>query len=131
MRQHAGDPTAGHDVRALAVSERARARSLIDLLAESGGRDLRRGVDPQLLAKEREVGAALGGKTARLLDLAARGSRTTEAETLAAEVRALETKYDAIDVKLRLASPAWAEMVRPRRLTSPQSSATSSIPGRR
>ena len=112
MRQHAGDPTAGHDVRALAVSERARARSLIDLLAESG-RDLRRGVDPQLLAREREVGAALGGKTARLLDLAARGSRTAEAETLAAEVRALEAEYDAIDVKLRSASPAWAAMVQP------------------
>ena len=113
MRQHAGDPTAGHDVRALAVSERARARSLIDLLAESGARDLRRGADPQLLAREREVGAALGGKTARLLDLAARGSRTAEAETLAAEVRALETEYDAIDVKLRSASPAWAAMVQP------------------
>ena len=113
MRQHRADPTAGHDVRALAVSERARARSLIDLLAESGARDLRRGADPQLIAREREVGAALGGKTARLLDLAARGSRTAEAETLAAEVRALETEYDAIDVKLRSASPAWAAMVQP------------------
>ena len=113
MRQHGANPTAGHDVRALAVSERARARSLIDLLAESGARDLRRGADPQLVAREREVGAALGGKTARLLDLAARGSRTAEAETLAAEVRALETEYDAIDVKLRSASPAWAAMVQP------------------
>ena len=113
MRQHGANPTAGHDVRALAVSERARARSLIDLLTESGARDLRRGADPQLVAREREVGAALGGKTARLLDLAARGSRTAEAETLAAEVRALETEYDAIDVKLRSASPAWAAMVQP------------------
>ena len=113
MRQHGANPTAGHDVRALAVSERARARSLIDLLAESGARDLRRGADPQLVAREREVGAALGGKTARLLDLAARGSRTAEAETLATEVRALEAEYDAIDVKLRSASPAWAAMVQP------------------
>ena len=55
----------------------------------------------------------MGGKTARLLDLAARGSRTAEAETLASEVRALEAEYDAIEVKLRSTSPAWAAMVQP------------------
>ena len=107
-----GDPTAGHDVRALAVSER-RGRAASSICSRKAAGDLRRGVDPQLLAREREVGAALGGKTARLLDLAARGSRTAEAETLATEVRALEAEHDAIDVKLRSASSAWAAMVQP------------------
>ena len=46
MRRHAEDPTGGHDAAALAVSERARARSLLDLLAEARA-DIRRGVDPK------------------------------------------------------------------------------------
>ena len=113
MRQHAGrshrwarPPGAGGQRTGACAQPHRSARG-------KRARDLRRGADPQLIAREREVGAALSGKTARLLDLAARGSRTAEAETLAAEVRALEAEYDAIDVKLRSASPAWAEMVQP------------------
>jgi len=116
MRQHQRDPTAGHDLQALTVSERARARSLLDLLAESGEGDIRRGADPRVLAREREVGAALGGKTARLLTLAARGSRTAEADTLATEVRALEAEYDEIGTALRKASPSWAAIAEPQPL---------------
>ncbi len=54
MRLHRGDPTAGHDSAALQVSERARARSLLDALAEAQI-DLRSGVDAQLIAEERRL----------------------------------------------------------------------------
>src|SRR5262249_53078204 len=54
MRLPRSDPTAGHAVAALQVSERARARSLLDALAEAQI-DLRGGVDPQLVAEERRL----------------------------------------------------------------------------
>jgi tetratricopeptide (TPR) repeat protein len=47
MRQH-------HDVQAFEASERARARSLLELLSESRA-DIRQGVDPVLLAQERSL----------------------------------------------------------------------------
>ena len=54
MRQHEQDPSGGHDGAAFEVSERARARSLLELLAE-GQVDVRSGVDPTLLAEERAL----------------------------------------------------------------------------
>src|SRR2546422_3031403 len=54
MRLHRGDPAAGHAAAALQVSERERARSLLDALAEAQI-DLRKGVDAQLIAEERRL----------------------------------------------------------------------------
>ena len=53
MDLHARQPEAGYDVQALAVSERARARSLLDQLAESAQR-IRSAADPALVAEESE-----------------------------------------------------------------------------
>ncbi|ERT03636.1 tetratricopeptide repeat family protein, partial [Lyngbya aestuarii BL J] len=49
MELHEQNPNQGYDAKALHASERGRARSLLDILAESGA-DIKKGVDPQLLA---------------------------------------------------------------------------------
>lgn len=107
MRQHDRDPAKGFDVRALEASERSRARALIELLAESGTA-VRRGADPALLERERDVSERLSSKSARLVGLLARGSRSPEADTLSKEVRGLESEYDDIQTALRKTSPAYA-----------------------
>ncbi len=56
MRQH-------REAEAFAVSERARARSLLELLAESRS-GIQEGVDPQLLEREKQLRAALRVKIA-------------------------------------------------------------------
>ena len=57
MQMHRQTPDAGLDAVALAVNERARARSLLELL--TGARpDIRQGVDSSLLERERSPAAA-------------------------------------------------------------------------
>jgi tetratricopeptide (TPR) repeat protein len=50
--------------QAFEISEKSRARTLIELLAEAGT-NIRAGANPLLLAKEREIGARLRAKTER------------------------------------------------------------------
>src|SRR5215217_168537 len=54
MRLHRQHPGEGFDARALEVSERARARSLIETLKEANA-DIRQGVDAALLERERDI----------------------------------------------------------------------------
>src|SRR5262249_24743068 len=63
MQLHQQSPAEGHDARALMASERARARGLLDLLAESGA-DLRRGVSPELIELERSLQRQINAKAA-------------------------------------------------------------------
>ena len=61
MRQHVAEPKAGLDALAFAVSERQRARSLLDLLTEAHA-DVRQGVDAALLERERTLAKQLNDK---------------------------------------------------------------------
>ena len=54
MQWHKQEPKAGYDAEALEVSDRARARSLLEILTEANA-DIRKGIDPQLLTKERNL----------------------------------------------------------------------------
>src|SRR5262249_56820402 len=54
MRLDERFPSQGHDRAALGASERARARSLLELLTEARA-DIRQGVDPALLERERSL----------------------------------------------------------------------------
>lgn len=77
MELHRREPGAGYDARALAASEQARARSLLDLLAES---DFRKGADPALLRREEELAR-------RINDLAERPAGPELRELLAQQER--------------------------------------------
>jgi tetratricopeptide (TPR) repeat protein len=68
MQMHRRDPSAGHDASALQASERARARGLLELLIEANA-DIRRGVDPALLVRERSLQNLLNAKAAQLASL--------------------------------------------------------------
>jgi tetratricopeptide (TPR) repeat protein len=54
MQLHKKDPSKGYDALALHTSERARARSLLELLTEANA-DIRKGVDSQLVERERSL----------------------------------------------------------------------------
>ncbi len=54
MQMHERQPQAGYATRAFDAAENGRARSLIELMLEVSA-DLRQNLDPQLLAREREV----------------------------------------------------------------------------
>ncbi len=120
MDLHRRQPGSGWDREGLAVSERARARSLIDSLVDSGA-DLRRGADGDLLARERELEAKVAALERYYLrfdsDLGA--ERTSTPEELARvkrERRALLRELDQVRSRIRAASPGYAALARPRPL---------------
>ncbi len=114
MEQHRAKPEAGHAARALAVHERGRARSLLDLLAEAGA-DIRQGVDPELLRRETELLAAIEEAEGRVATLAGEGTRDAAASRRAAadELADLLDRYQALLATLRSRSPRYAALAEP------------------
>ena len=117
MRLHRRQPAAGFDVAALKVNEQARARSLIDMLAEASA-DVRQGVDPGLLARERSLQQMLNAEAERQMRLF--GGQHTEAaaaETAAAAVRRkiedLLMQLLAVEAQLKAHNPRYTALTQP------------------
>lgn len=115
MRMHGREPSKGYAAAALEVSERTRARGLLELLSESGI-DLRQGVDPALLERERELSRRLSAKAARLMTLLGRRDGQEQAAALRSEVGALEEEYQRVLGEIRRRSPRYAAVTQPRPL---------------
>ncbi|HUE81634.1 MAG TPA: CHAT domain-containing tetratricopeptide repeat protein [Pyrinomonadaceae bacterium] len=112
MQLHRKNSSAGHDAEALQVSERARARSLIDLLTEARV-DIRQGVDPKLVERERDLAQLLNAKSQRQLQLAAQKSSQDQLAQLNKEISALEDEYQQVKTAIRKNSPQYAALTQP------------------
>ena len=108
----------GDTEAALQANERSRARSLLDMLAASGT-DIREGVDPKLLARERDLSDRLNAKGSRLLPLLGRNvpENDAQAAALSAEIRDLQSEYQDVETAIRRASPRYAALTQPQPLT--------------
>ena len=116
MQQHAKDPAGGFDAEALQVSERGRARSLVERLNEARV-DIRRGVDVSLIEKERDLTRLLNAKAQRELELRARKGNSDEIATLQREISALEDEYQQVQAAIRKSSPEYAALTQPQPLS--------------
>jgi len=112
MRLHRREPTAGFDVAALKTYEQARARSLIDMLAEASA-DIRQGVDPALRARERSLQQMLNVEADRQMRLF--GSQHTESSVSAVrrKIEELLTQLDVIEAELKNNSPRYSALTQP------------------
>jgi len=115
MQMHRREPNKGYDAAALEASERARARGLMEMLSESGV-DVRRGVDPALLERERELSQRLSAKAARLIALLGQPNRQEQAAVLKKEVGALEDEHQQVLGDIRRRSPRYADITQPQPL---------------
>ena len=61
MQLHKKEPSKGYDALALNISEKSRARGLIELLTESHAK-IRKGASPELLAEERRLQLLIDSK---------------------------------------------------------------------
>ena len=111
MRQHKAEPTKGWDALAVAVSERQRARSLLDLLTEARA-DVRQGVDTTLLERERLLGRQLNDKAQRLTQ----ASKPEETAAFRQEISQLESDYERARADIRKSSPHYAALTQPQPL---------------
>lgn len=112
MRLHRQRPDAGFDARALEASERARARSMLDLLAEAQV-DIRQDVDPALRERERQASAVLTTKTERRMRLASGPSNPTELAAADREIGVAAAELRAVEDTLRTRSPRYAALTHP------------------
>jgi CHAT domain-containing protein/tetratricopeptide (TPR) repeat protein len=112
MRMHDERPSEGLNVAALDASERARARSLLELLSEARAR-IRRNIDPKLLERERELRGALAARAERQMKLLSGKHTDEEAAALAQEIRNLTAQYDLLEAQSRERSPRYAALTRP------------------
>lgn len=102
----------GEQGAAFTMSERARARGLLDMLTESGA-GIRMDATQELLTKERELSERLNSLGARLLPVYGR----PEAQPLLAQIRELERERRSLEESIRKASPRYATVTQPAPMT--------------
>ncbi len=112
MRLHRRQPADGFDVAALETYEQARARSLIDVLAEASA-DIRQGVDPDLRARERSLQQMLNVEADRRMRLF--GGQHTEkaAAEVQGKIEELLTQLLAVEAELKANSPRYTALTQP------------------
>ncbi len=115
MRQHQRQPNQGHDATALEASERARARSLLEMLAEARA-DIRQGVDEALLARSRALQQQLNAKEQSRAQLLSRQHNAEQAAAVEREVRDLLTQFQEAQAQIRAASPRYTALTQPQPL---------------
>jgi CHAT domain-containing protein/tetratricopeptide (TPR) repeat protein len=112
---HKQQPARGFDALALQASERARARGLIDLLAESNV-DIRAGMNADLLERERSLQKQITSKGESQIRLLS--GKTTPERVAAAtkELQDLTSEYAQVRAQIKMQSPRYAELTQPTQL---------------
>jgi CHAT domain-containing protein len=122
-RLHAEQPASGFDAAAFRTAERGRARSLLEVLGESGV-GIRRGADIALLNRERELQRVIADKADRHTQLLNR-KHTPEEETASAiELDNLATNLEQTQSRIRETSPQYAALTQPVTLDLPEIQST-------
>jgi CHAT domain-containing protein/predicted negative regulator of RcsB-dependent stress response len=105
-------PEQGLAAAALQASERARARSLLEMLTEARV-DIRQGVDADLLEGERALKQRLSDRADYQVQLMARGATDEESKHVDEEIRQLTADYEQIQGLIRSKSPRYAHLTQP------------------
>ena len=105
-------PTDGYATAAMQASENARARSLVETLLEAKA-DVRFGVNPTVLERERSLQRELNAKALYLMRLRNTAQTEAEAEQIEKEVRKLTNEYEKVQSLIRSQSPRYANLMQP------------------
>jgi tetratricopeptide (TPR) repeat protein len=117
MQLHETNPQAGNDRIAFETSERARARGLLDLLAESRA-EIRQGVDPALLEKHRAIQQRLNAKDIAWRQSLDNRNAADQTEALSKEIDSLAGDLQMVELQIRAGSPRYAALVQPQPLSA-------------
>ena len=116
MQLHRQNPDAGYDGEALHISERARARGLLELLTEANA-NIRQGVEPELLERERTLQQQLNAADTRRTQLLKEEYTQTQLDALKQEIDSLLAQLQTLEGQIRATSPRYAELQYPEPLT--------------
>ena len=109
---HGAHPGEGFAVEALEVSERARARSLLDILSDSGG-DLLAGAEPALLERERRLRREINARELHRMRVAGGEQRPEQLADAERKLEAARTEYQRLETELKRSSPRYASLTQP------------------
>lgn len=116
MSMHKQSPGAGYDVEAFEISERARARSLLELLIEARA-DIRRDVDAILLQREQALQQLLNAKAEHQVRLLNSKHTEEQAAAIKKEIADLTNQYEEVGTQIRASSPHYAALTQPQPLS--------------
>jgi CHAT domain-containing protein/predicted negative regulator of RcsB-dependent stress response len=119
MQLHKKNPSKGYDALALHASERARARSLLELLTEANA-DIRKGVNPQLIERERTLQQTLDAVEKRRVELLSGKPTPEQTAKIKQEQEDLLKEYRQVQADIRANSPSYAALTQPQPLTLTQ-----------
>ncbi len=109
-------PDKNYAALALQANERARARGLLNLLAESNA-DIRQGVDAKFLDKEIELRNLLAARMENLTRVLSGKHTPEQAEKLKKEVEQIRADYQQTQAQIRRTSPRYAALTQPKTLS--------------
>ena len=112
MELHKQDSSKGYDAKALEASERARARSLLELLTEARA-DIRSGVNPKLLEQERTLEQQLNAAQENRVKLLT----NEQLEANKQQIESFLTQLEQVKGQIRATSPGYAKLNYPQPLT--------------
>jgi CHAT domain-containing protein len=116
MSLHRQQPAAGYDALALRASERARARSLLEQLAEPN-LDLHQSIDTRLIESEGILQQQLNAKAMARANLAGNKNSQALAAALDREIAELTSRYREVEAQIRASNPRYAALTRPEPLS--------------
>jgi CHAT domain-containing protein/tetratricopeptide (TPR) repeat protein len=112
-------PGRGYSAKGFLASENGRARSLIDMRAEVGA-DIRAGVSPALLERERELQGLLRSQAEYQMDLAQQKADATNLASVAKQIDDLQNEYLQIEAQIRDQNPRFLALQQAAPLTLQQ-----------
>jgi CHAT domain-containing protein/tetratricopeptide (TPR) repeat protein len=112
MRLHKQRPSEGFDAAALQASEKGRARSLLELLAETRA-EIREGTDPILVERERSLRQMISDKAERQVRLLSGKHTEAQATEAAKAIDELTDEYEQTQARIRQTSPRYAALMQP------------------
>jgi CHAT domain-containing protein len=115
MRLHRLESSKNHAVAAFQMSERSRARALIETLSKSRA-DIRNGVAPALLENEGALQKRLESKADSLIRLLSGKNTEEQVAAVRGEIQSLDIEYQRLQSQIRAASPRYAALTRPQPL---------------
>ncbi|MBD2489736.1 CHAT domain-containing tetratricopeptide repeat protein [Aulosira sp. FACHB-615] len=120
MQLHKKEPSKGYAAQALHISERSRARGLVELLTEANI-DIRKNITPELAAEEKRLQLLREAKEKQLSQLASQSQ--PPAALIAATKKEIEDilkQQQELTNKIRATNPEYAALKYPQPLTLPQ-----------
>ncbi|MBV9081116.1 MAG: CHAT domain-containing protein, partial [Acidobacteriaceae bacterium] len=109
MRMHAANPSGRYQADAVTANERARARVLLETLAEAHA-DVRTGADPVLLDREKKLQVELNSKETARIQMLGAGQTTAALDRSIADLTA---QYEEVRTQIRTRNPHYAALTYP------------------